>query len=71
MAKYLFMGRCTMQGTRALKEDKATVRRQAVSKLAASVGGQLDSFYFAFGPTDTVTILDLPSPEAQQPWSSR
>ncbi len=64
MAKYLFMGTYTREGLQALKEDAATARREAVSRLAASLGGQLESFYFAFGETDTFVVLDLPSPEA-------
>lgn len=64
MAKYLFMGKFTTEGTKALRQDKATARREAVSKLAASVGGHLESLYYSFGGTDSFAILDLPSPEA-------
>ena len=39
-------------------------RRDAVAKLAASVGGKLESFYFAFGGDDFFVTVDLPSAEA-------
>lgn len=64
MGRYLFTGKYTSEGTKGLKKDSATARREVVSNVAASVGGRLESFYFAFGETDTFTILDLPSPEA-------
>jgi uncharacterized protein with GYD domain len=39
-------------------------RRDAVAKVAESVGGSLDSFYFAFGDHDVYTVVDLPDNEA-------
>ena len=64
MGKYLFMGKYTTEGMKGLRRDHATARREVVMNLATSVGGRLESFYYAFGETDTFTILDLPSPEA-------
>ena len=36
-------------------------RRKAVDQSAASLGGKIEAFYFAFGASDTYTIIDLPS----------
>ncbi|HEY8767317.1 MAG TPA: GYD domain-containing protein, partial [Dehalococcoidia bacterium] len=35
-------------------------RRQAVDKLLASVGGKVDSFYYAFGDVDVYIVVDVP-----------
>ena len=42
-----------------LKEG-GTGRRQAAEKLMASLGGQVESYYFAFGKDDFYLIADLP-----------
>jgi uncharacterized protein with GYD domain len=39
-------------------------RRDAIAALAESVGGQLESFYFAFGERDVYTVVDLPDNES-------
>ncbi len=43
-----------------LKEGGAA-RRTAVDQTVASVGGKIGAFYYAFGTTDTYTIVDVPS----------
>jgi uncharacterized protein with GYD domain len=35
-----------------------------VAKVAESVGGRLESFYFAFGDHDVYTVVDLPDNES-------
>jgi uncharacterized protein with GYD domain len=61
MPKYLLKGSYTPEGIRGVLKDGGTGRRAAVDQLAASIGGKVEAFYFAFGTTDTYTILDLPS----------
>ncbi len=45
---------------RAVAKDGGSSRRAAVEKSVASVGGRLESFYFAFGGSDAFVIVDLP-----------
>jgi uncharacterized protein with GYD domain len=60
MAKYLFHGNYTVDGIRGVRKEGGTGRKQAVSALAKSVGGSLESFYFAFGDDDFYAIVDVP-----------
>jgi uncharacterized protein with GYD domain len=64
MAKYLVRANYTVDGIKGVIKEGGSGRREAVSKLANSLGGSLESFYFAFGETDVFVIVDLPSPEA-------
>lgn len=60
MAKYLFHGSYTQAGISGVLKDGGTGRVKAVEALAASVGGSVDSMYFAFGGDDFYVIADLP-----------
>ena len=51
-------------GAQGLLKEGGTSRRAAVEKGAASLGGSVESFYYAFGHTDAYVVLDLPSHEA-------
>jgi len=64
MAKYLFLANYTSEGTKGLMKDGGTKRRDAINKLAKSLGGKLDAFYYGFGSTDAYVLCDMPSPEA-------
>jgi uncharacterized protein with GYD domain len=64
MAKYLVAANYTADGIKGLLKEGGTGRRQAVDKLAASLGGSVESFYFAFGATDVYVVVDVPSQEA-------
>ncbi len=60
MPKYLIEAAFTVEGAKGVLAKGGTVRRKAVEDAAKSVGGSLESFYFAFGATDAIAILDLP-----------
>jgi uncharacterized protein with GYD domain len=60
MAKYLFTGGYTVEGARGILAEGGSSRRAAVDKLAASVGGTVESFHLAFGSDDFFIIADLP-----------
>ncbi len=60
MAKYLITGRYTVQGAKGLVKMGGSGRRAAVKQLVEGLGGRLEAFYFAFGGTDVVAIVDLP-----------
>jgi uncharacterized protein with GYD domain len=60
MPKYLFQASHTGDGVQGLRKEGGSARRAAVEKACASLGGRLDAFYYAFGETDVVAIVDLP-----------
>jgi uncharacterized protein with GYD domain len=60
MPKYLFRSRHTAEGAEGLIRDGGTSRRAESERAVASVGGKLESFYYAFGATDVFIIADLP-----------
>ncbi len=64
MPKFLFEASYTLDGTKGVQSAGGTSRRDAVAQVAASVGGRLESFYFAFGDRDAYVIIDLPDNES-------
>jgi len=64
MPKYLIEASYTRQGVEGVRAEGGTSRRDAVIQAARSVGGQLETFYFAFGAHDAVIVVDLPDLEA-------
>ena len=64
MPKYLFKASYTQEGVKGVQTAGGTSRRDAVAAVAESVGGQMDSFHFAFGDADAYVIVDLPDNEA-------
>jgi len=60
MPKFLIEASYSQSGVQGVLKDGASGRKAAVKKLAASVGGKLESFHFAFGVTDVYIIVDLP-----------
>jgi uncharacterized protein with GYD domain len=64
MPKYLLKVRYTGDGIRGVLRDGGSARRAAAQDLAKSVGGSIESFYFAFGEEDAYVICDLPDNRA-------
>ncbi|MGE0059526.1 MAG: GYD domain-containing protein [Dehalococcoidia bacterium] len=61
MPKYLAKAKYTApEGVKGLLADGGSVRVKAVTDLIESVGGKLESFYFAFGETDAYIVLEVP-----------
>lgn len=60
MAKYMWTGSYTAEGTKGIIAKGGSARKAAVEKLFASVGGKLECLYFAFGSDDVVIIVDAP-----------
>ena len=60
MAKYLLLASYSAEGSKGLMKDGGTKRVTAARTLVESLGGKLESLYFAFGDTDVVAIVDLP-----------
>jgi uncharacterized protein with GYD domain len=62
--KFLFEASYTLEGIKGVQSAGGSARRDAVAQVAASVGGQLESFHFAFGESDAYVIVDLPDNES-------
>ncbi len=60
MPKYLIRASYTTEGIRGLLKEGGTARRASLEKAMASVGGTLETMYFAFGEDDAVLIVDAP-----------
>jgi uncharacterized protein with GYD domain len=60
MPKYLITGSYTTQGVKGVMAEGGSGRVAAVRKLVESLGGNLESMYFAFGSDDWYITVDLP-----------
>ncbi len=60
MAKYLIQANYVGDGIKGLLKEGGSARRAVVEKLAGSVGGKVESFYYAFGDTDAFVIMEVP-----------
>jgi uncharacterized protein with GYD domain len=58
--KYLFEVRYTLEGVRGLKAQGGSARVAAATELMESIGGKVESIYFAFGANDLYAIGDYP-----------
>jgi uncharacterized protein with GYD domain len=64
MPNYLIEASYSSEGVKGVADKGGTARRDAVAEMIASVGGKIESFYFAFGDADVYVIAELPSDEA-------
>jgi uncharacterized protein with GYD domain len=64
MPKFLIEASYTLEGVKGVQSAGGSSRRDAVAKVAESVGGRLDSFHFGFGDRDAYVIVDLPDNES-------
>jgi uncharacterized protein with GYD domain len=64
VAKYLFTGSYTSAGIKGVIAEGGSSRRDVVARLAESVGGSLESFYWGFGTDDFHVVADVPNHEA-------
>ena len=60
MAKYLICGSYTEQGLKGLLKEGGTKRLEATKKAVESLGGTLETYYFAYGDNDFYFIVDQP-----------
>lgn len=60
MPKYLIEASYTPEGLRGLAKDKGSGRLAAVRQALGSLGGRLESAYFAFGDKDVYVLCDCP-----------
>ena len=64
MPKYLFQLSFTPDGLKGVREGGAASRVESGHAVAASLGGTMECYYFAFGDHDGYGIMDLPDDEA-------
>ena len=64
MPKYLLEVSYTLEGVKGVVAKGGAARKAAAQAAAKSVGGKVDSFYFAFGENDAYTVVDMPDNEA-------
>jgi len=60
MAKYLIQASYNADGAKGLLKEGGSGRKATVQKVVESVGGRLESFYFAYGDVDAYVIVDMP-----------
>ena len=60
MAKYMWTGSYTAEGSKGVIAEGGSSRKAAVEKMLATVGGKLECFYFSFGSDDVVIVVDAP-----------
>jgi uncharacterized protein with GYD domain len=64
MSKFLIEASYTTDGVKGVQSAGGSSRRDAVAQVAESVGGKLESFYFAFGERDAYVVVELPDNES-------
>jgi uncharacterized protein with GYD domain len=60
MPKFLVEASLTTEGVKGVQSEGGTARREAVKTAIASVGGELEAFYFGFGDRDVYVLADFP-----------
>lgn len=60
MPKYLIHANYVGDGFKGLLKEGGSKRRLAAEAAVKSVGGTMESFYYAFGATDAYVIVDVP-----------
>jgi uncharacterized protein with GYD domain len=60
MPRFLFIAQYAPQGAQAVLAAGGTARRAAIEKMAADLGGRLETYDFAFGEDDVYAIIELP-----------
>ena len=58
MAKFMVQFSYTDEGLVGLMKEGGSGRREATKKLVESLGGTLESYYFAFGEYDGFLVVD-------------
>ena len=64
MPKFLLEVNYTLDGVKGLMAEGGSARVEAATALVESLGGTIESFYFAFGDPDVYLIVDMPDNES-------
>ncbi len=60
MPKYLLQASYSKDGVQGLLKEGGSARMEASRDTVSKVGGQIESYYYAFGETDLYLIVDMP-----------
>jgi uncharacterized protein with GYD domain len=60
MGKFLAKANYVGKGVSGLMNEGGTSRTEAIASMVESVGGSVESVYYAFGPIDVYAIVELP-----------
>ena len=60
MPKYLIVATYSPEGMKGVLREGGSERRKMIADMAKNLGGELESFYYAFGSDDVYSIIDLP-----------
>ena len=60
MPKYMFSGSYTKEGVAGLLKEGGSARRDEAERIAKSLGGALEAYYWCYGETDFMCIMDIP-----------
>jgi uncharacterized protein with GYD domain len=64
MSRYMFIARYDSAGIKGVMSKGGTARAAVIEKLAADLGGRMETFDFAFGEDDVYTLVELPDNKA-------
>ncbi|WP_299431303.1 GYD domain-containing protein [uncultured Meiothermus sp.] len=64
MPKYLVQVNYVGEGIHGLLKEGGTSRKAAAEAAAKSVGGSIETMYFAFGDADVYAIAEMPNHQA-------
>ena len=64
MSRYMFKVTYSAAGLQGVMNEGAEHRRAFIAKMAAGMGGSLESFDFGFGETDVYAICEMPDDES-------
>ena len=60
MPKYLIEASYTAEGAKGLLKEGGSNRRSALNILMKELSGSLEAFYYAFGDSDVIAIVEAP-----------
>jgi uncharacterized protein with GYD domain len=60
MPKYLIIATYSPEGMKGVLREGGSERRKMIADMAHNLGGELESFYYAFGKEDVYSVVDLP-----------
>ena len=60
MSKFMYSGSYTPEGVKGLLKEGGTARRDETKRIVESLGGELESYYWCYGRTDLLAIMDFP-----------
>ena len=60
MPTYLLVATYRSEGMQGVLREGGSERRKMIADMAQNLGGELESFYYAFGSHDVYSVVDIP-----------